>query len=179
MGLAGILFNPQGRISPAEFWRGLIILIAISVVLTVVSVYSPVAVASILGIASILLVYPIICVYGKRFHDNGRTAWLVLLVLLVYVVFSMILSAVLTPILAPEFAAFQADLQEKIVNGEVGFVEAMELGQAQASSTLVLNIVVTVVASLVTGFFVARLSSDPDENEHGMPTSGSVESNFE
>lgn len=179
MGLSGILFNPQGRISPAEFWRGLIILIAISIVLTVASVYAPIAVASVLGIASILLVYPIICVYGKRFHDNGRTAWLVLLVLLVYIVLSMIISAALMPVLAPEFAAFQADLQEKMANGEIGFVEAMEMGQAQASSTLVLNIVATVVASLATGFFVARLSSDPDENEHGMPTSGSVESNFE
>ncbi len=174
MGLSGILFNPQGRISPSEFWRGLIVLIGISIVITVVSAYSPLAVASILGIVSILLVYPIICVYGKRFHDNGRTAWLVLAVLVVYVIISMILSTVLTPILAPEFAAFQAELQEQIANGEVGFAEAMELGQAQAGNTLVLTIVVTLIASLLTGFFVARLESDPDENEHGMPTSGAA-----
>ena len=178
MGLSGILFNPQGRISPAEFWRGLIVLIGISIVLSVISVYSPVAVASILSVVSLLLVYPIICVYGKRFHDNGRTAWLVLAVLVVYIIISMILTAVLTPILASEFAAFQTELQEQIASGEVGFVEAMELAQAQAGSTLVLTIVVTLIASLLTGFFVARLSSDPDENEHGMPTGGETADTF-
>ncbi len=178
MGISGILFNPKGRISQAEFWRGLIILVGLSIVLTVISVYSPVTIASIVGFVSLLLIYPIICVYGKRLHDNGRTAWLVLVVLLVYVVISLILTSVLTPVLAPEFAAFQADLQEKIQNGEVGFVEAMELGQEQASGTLVLSIVVTLVASLTTGFFVARLESDPDENEHGLPTSGAASDPF-
>ena len=179
MGIAGILFNPQGRISQAEFWRGLILLIGLSIVLTVISVYTPVPISSIVGVASALLIYPIICVYGKRLHDNGRTAWFVLVVLLVYVVISLILTSVLTPVLAPEFAAFQADLQEKIQNGEVGFVEAMELGQEQASSTLVLSIVVTLVASLTTGFFVARLESDPDENEHGFPTGGAGAETFD
>lgn len=180
MGLGGILFNPQGRISPAEFWRGLIVLIGASILVSVVSAYAPLVVASVLGIVSIVLIYPLICVYGKRFHDNGRTAWLVIAVFVAYFVISMILTALLTPILAPEFAAFQAELQEQIANGEVGFVEGMELAQAQSGGpTLILGIVTTLIASLLTGLIVARLASDPDENEHGLPPSGVVTSAFE
>ncbi|MEO9970696.1 MAG: DUF805 domain-containing protein [Hyphomonadaceae bacterium] len=181
MDLSGILFNPRGRINPAEFWRGLIMLIGASILITVISAYSPLAVASILGIASILLIYPLICVYGKRFHDTGRTAWLVILVFIAYMAISMILTAVLTPVLAPEFAAFQTDLQEKIASGEVGFVEGMELAQAQSSGApvLVMTIVTTLIASLLTGFIVARLASDPDENEHGMPSGGVAGGTFE
>ena len=177
MGLSGILFNPQGRISPAEFWRGLIVLIGISIVITVVSAYSPLVLALTLGIVSILLIYPIICVYGKRFHDTGQTAWLVLAVLVLYFGITMALSYVLAPILAPEVEAFQTEFDEKVASG-VGFAEMMELVQAQARITLVLNIIVTLIASLLTGFFVARLESDPDENEHGMPTSGAATDTF-
>ena len=181
MGLSGILFNPQGRISPAEFWRGLIVLIGVSILITAIGAYAPLVVASILGIASVLMIYPLICVYGKRFHDTGRTAWLVIVVFIAYMVISMILSAVLTPILAPEFAAFQAELQEQIASGEVGFVEGMELAQEQSSGApvLVMTIVTTLVASLLTGFVVARLASDPDENEHGMPPGGVAGGTFE
>lgn len=178
MGLSGILFNPRGRITPAEFWRGLIVLIGLNVILSVASVYTPVAIASVLGIASLLLIYPLICVYGKRFHDNGRTAWLVLAVLVGYVIVLTVLTMVLTPILAPDVAALQLELQEKLSAGEIGIVEMMEQAQAASGgSYLVMSIISSVAASLVTGFFVARLESDPDENEHG-PATG-VGSTFE
>ena len=180
MGLSGILFNPQGRIGPGEFWRGLIVLIGLSIVMSVVSVYAPMAIAGIVSFAGILLIYPLICVYGKRFHDNGRTAWLVLVVLIGYIAASVLLTMILTPIVAPNLEAAQMELSEKMVAGEIGFAELMAESQALSGGpVLIMQILVTLVASLLAGFFVARLESDPDENEHGPPTIDSIDSAFE
>ena len=180
MGLSGILFNPQGRISPSEFWRGAIILIGASIVFGVVSAYSSIAVSSILTLASFLMIYPMICVYGKRFHDNGRTAWLVIVVFLVGGVIYLVSSSVLLPIMAPEVAAFQEELAEQAANGEIGFADIMERSREMSTDgpVLMLGIVVTLITSLLPAFFVARLESDPDENEHGMPTSGAAADTF-
>jgi len=179
MGLSGILFNPQGRISPAEFWRGLIVLIGVSIVATVLGTYGPSVLEMIFGLISILLFYPVLCVYGKRFHDAGRTAWLAVLVGIGYLIFVSLFQAFLVPMLAPEFAVFQRELTEQLENQEIGFVDYfVELGE-RSEEIVVANIISTLVGALLAGFIVARLESDPDENEHGMPTSGSVEGTFE
>ena len=179
MGWSGILFNPQGRISSAEFWRGIVILVGVYLVSTVASAYASFGLSMILGFVPILIMYPLLCVYGKRFHDSGRTAWLSVLVFFGFWTLSIIANQILVPILAPEFMVFQTELSEKFANGEVDFMEMMEQLGARASDVLVVSIISTMVAALIPAFLVGRLISDPDENEHGMPTGGSLDGTFD
>lgn len=68
MNLTHILFNPNGRIGPREFWVGVLILIAGNIVAGAIPVLGE--------LLWLGLIWVGVAVYGKRLHDGGRTAWL-------------------------------------------------------------------------------------------------------
>ena len=73
MGVGDILFKPQGRIGRKDFWIGWAIMFAANFLSAIPFV----------GIViSLGLIYVQVCVWGKRLHDMGKTAWLVLVPML-------------------------------------------------------------------------------------------------
>ena len=70
--LVGLLLTPQGRITRAPFWFGILVVIAASVALNLI----PGPVGHLVGF---VLLWPQVCINVKRLHDMGRTGWLLLI----------------------------------------------------------------------------------------------------
>jgi uncharacterized membrane protein YhaH (DUF805 family) len=71
MNWVGLLLSPQGRITRAPFWFGIMVVIAASLALNLIS--GPAG-----RLLGLLLLWPQICINVKRLHDMGRTGWLLL-----------------------------------------------------------------------------------------------------
>lgn len=173
MGLAGVLFNPNGRIGPNSFWRGIIVLIGIGIVLSLLSAY----VNPFISILGFLLIYPMICVFGKRLHDNGKTAWLAILFIIATFVVSYGLSLILNPMFGIDAAALQERASEAGASGDVS--AALAVAQEAAQAQMIPSIISSILTYGIVGFFAARLSSMPEDNHYGPPEGGSVASNDE
>ena len=86
MNLTHVLFSPNGRISPQEYWIGLLIIIGSNLFLTWLPVLG--------AIIWLGLIYVGFCVYGKRLHDAGKSAWIHALVWLIQFVLGAIVVAI-------------------------------------------------------------------------------------
>lgn len=92
--LQSLLITFEGRIGPNSLMQGTVAVFAIAIVINLLAIAIPP-----IGILAIALLYPLFCLYAKRFHDAGKPAIWTLAVLAGVFVGSMILSAILTPIL--------------------------------------------------------------------------------
>ena len=165
-----LFLQPQGRLAPIPFARGLILLTA---TLMVISVLAAVASPS-LGVLQYTLVFPYVCLFAKRLHDAGLSGWLWLAFLAGFGFFNMFLSAFLLPVLSPGAFEIQTEVQKLMETG--GFTAAFESLAERAPEYARLAVVTTIaaflIASALTGFAAFRMRSDPKPNRHGPPTSG-------
>ncbi len=168
MGLGGILFNPNGRILPGEFMRGFVIVLIIGIALQVASVF----VSPAIGFVSLVLIWCYFVLYGKRFHDAGMSAWLVLVVFVGYAILSYALTLVLTPILAADAAEMQRQLNEQAAAGTAGFGDIMAASQDIARAQLPASIATALISAAILGGGMMLLKTEPRENKHG-PVPGS------
>jgi len=169
MSISNVLFNPNGRITPNEFWRGIIMLVGAQIIISLVTGFAPVGLAIGVLFATILLVYPYICVYGKRLHDSGRSAWMFLAffcgwLLLIFFVMPVLFE----PFIGQQTAELQEDMEIVAQDGDVAAM--FEILQQQARIQFIPGTIQTVLVNAIVGFFVARLPSDPDTNQYGPPT---------
>ncbi|MEL7128544.1 MAG: DUF805 domain-containing protein [Pseudomonadota bacterium] len=162
MGIAGILFNPNGRITPNQFWRGIIVLVGLQIIFQVLANYGPAALAGIISLLGVLIVYPYLCVYGKRLHDAGKSAWWFLLFVLGYVILSII-----SLMLIPGLSEFFEEAMTFATDGDQAALDALtvEFGRRVMPQALAGMVLI----NGLLGFLVARLASDPGANEHGPP----------
>lgn len=72
-----LLTAPGGRIGRTVYWAGFIIIMALSVGLG--------ALGPIGGLFALMLVWPQICIQAKRLHDINRSAWLMLIPIVVII----------------------------------------------------------------------------------------------
>lgn len=171
-----LFLEPQGRLAPVPFARGLVLLTgAMMVITTLTAIASPN-----LGILQYALLFPYICLFGKRLHDAGLSAWLWLAFLAGFGFFSMFLSAILLPVLSPQAFAMQSEVQD--IMSKQGFSAALEWLTGRAAEYARLSAVTTVAAFLLasglTGFAAFRMRSDPKTNRHGPPTARGAAETF-
>lgn len=168
MGITGILFNPNGRIGPNSFWRGVIVTFVLSLLVTLAATYVNLAI----GMLSFLLIYPMICVYGKRLHDADKTAWLVIAVIIV----SFVISYVLTLVISPMFGIDQAALQEQsaALGAEGDLAGVMDLAQQAQRDQMIPTLLISFITTFVVAFLVAQLPSNPETNQYGPPEGGAA-----
>lgn len=168
--MIGLFFNPQGRITPGQFWVGWAILLAIGVALNFVRAYAaPSTLGPLFGVVGLAMIYPRLCVYGKRFHDAGKSAWLFLAVVGVHIVVGIILVVVLVlPDIINMFSTIQ-DLQSS--GASQGEIQAAQR-QAQeeiTAKTFIPAQIATVTVSVAIAYVVSSLRGDPEENRFGPP----------
>jgi len=87
--MGNLLLSPNGSINTAEFMRAGLILIAISVLISLVGYLMPQS-AKLLGYVSLVLIYPWAVIWIKRLRDGGKSGWMFLLYLLLYIVLMIV-----------------------------------------------------------------------------------------
>lgn len=168
MTLKTLLFSPSGRAAPRTFWRGVVVLTAVMVLVIVANAYGGVALAGIAGLVSLVMPYPYFCVYAKRLHDSGRGAGWFALFFVGYLLLEVVLQEILMPLLSPEGAALRAELQALAEAGQYG--EIFARGPDIARMTAMTSLVTLFLINFILGSLAARLHSDPDPNRFGAPT---------
>lgn len=75
----------DGRINREPFWAGVLVLIVVNVVLSFVGaflgmIFGPLSYLA--TIASLVMIYPAVALYAKRWHDQSKSGWWTLVVLI-------------------------------------------------------------------------------------------------
>jgi len=173
----GLLFSPNGRIDQPTYWQAVLILFGISAALSVVSAF----VSPMLGIIGIIFIWPWIAVHVKRFHDAGKTGWLVLAMIVLAVVVSWIANMVLTPLFGIDVAAMQREMEENmedfLSSNDPGAAMAYVMQESKRMSQVQLlpNILSTGIVTGVVGFAMSLFKTDPNDNQYGPGPGGAAE----
>lgn len=75
----------DGRINREPFWAGVLVLIGANIVLAIIggilgAIFGPLQYLA--TIASLVLIYPAVALYAKRWHDQSKSGWWTLVVLI-------------------------------------------------------------------------------------------------
>jgi len=163
MDLGRLLFSPNGRISPNEYWVGILIIIAGNVLL---------APLPFIGfVVSIGLIYVGAVVAAKRLHDAGKTGWIHL------VPWAVSLCLLGLGVVAAGGAALVPLLD---ILGQPGGWDMLESGDLDSQSTaqlisggilaaggLLLFWGLSALTWVAYIIWVGVLSADPDDNFYG------------
>ena len=173
--MTSLFFSPQGRIKGKEFWLGWVVLTLVGFALSGIQnlAFEPQDQARLLLLPlQIAMIYPWVCVYGKRFHDAGKSAWMVLVVFGVQIVITIALVIAFVipqvPLIQETFAGVQGGGQEAARE----FQESPEFQEYQAlmrDRVAIPTMIGSLTLSLVVAYVVSILKSDPDENRFGPP----------
>jgi len=171
-----LFLEPQGRLAPTPFARGLVLLTGVFMIITVLSA----VVSPSLGILQYAIVFPYICLYGKRLHDAGLSAWLWIPFMAGFGFFNMFLSAILLPVLSPQAFEVQGEIQKIMETSgfNAAFEALAERAPEYARLSAVTSVASLLLSSALVGFAAYRMRSDPKPNRHGPPTLGGPASTF-
>jgi uncharacterized membrane protein YhaH (DUF805 family) len=70
-----MLLSPEGRMRQSDFWICVLILFGVWIVSPLLHLLAP--------IIWLVLIYVWVCICSKRLHDFGKTAWLILVPIVV------------------------------------------------------------------------------------------------
>ena len=163
MSLVASMMSANGRMAPADFQKAGLVLVAISFVLGLFPLFLPLILAGVIGLLSLVLIYPWVCIWSKRLHDAGKSGWLTLVVIVVWIVLGMIANQIVSMIFGGEATRMMAAAMET-GNPDAIMQASQAASQATALPTAILNALVS-VAMIFGGN--AILQQDPQENRYG------------
>ena len=169
--MGNLLFSPNGRIGPQEFFKGMMILAVISAVITLTGLVS-FQLSQILGLVSFLLLIPLFFLLIKRSHDAGKSGWMSIVWFILWIIIFVILG-MLVNIIMP--SAAQGELEtalESVVleGGGLGDIMALtkEMGPAIAKQTAIPSALAGLVGTAIGAFVINMLNKHDDhENQFG------------
>lgn len=165
--MGNLLFSPNGRIGPSEFTKGIMIIAVISAIISLLPLVS-MSLAMIGGLVSLILLIPFFMLNIKRAHDAGKSGWMSLLHLLIYIILAVILSFVVGKFFAgsvdPE--AVQAAAEEAAAAGDIAGVMNAAAGAAKAQA------IPSAIGGLVISYLFAMVvnminKGDDHDNQYG------------
>lgn len=153
--------SPKGRLNPSDFKKSALTLIVIGVVFSIPELLGMDSLAALAGIVSFALLYPWIVIWIKRYHDGGKSGWMSLLPIIVYLMATIILmmtmlgDGFMAIIEASSTGASQADTEKM----------AEEMVEGKEMMILLANTALSAVVAL--GFNAYLISNDNHENQYG------------
>ena len=152
--------SPKGRLNPSDFKKSALTLIVIGVVFSIPELLGMDSLAALAGIVSFALLYPWIVIWIKRYHDGGKSGWMSLLPIIVYLMATIILMMTMLgdgfmAIEASSTGASQADTEKM----------AEEMVEGKEMMILLANTALSAVVAL--GFNAYLISNDDHENQYG------------
>lgn len=172
-----LFLSPNGRIDQATYWRGVIILLVISIAISAISAF----VNPFIGMLGILFIWPWIAVHVKRFHDSGKSGWLTIAIVVAAMIISLILGAILPGLFGVDMAGLQAEMQREIedITSDGDPSEMMSVmtqwTQRIAQAQLLPNLVSTAIVTGLIGVIMGAINkTDPNDNKFGPGPAGST-----
>lgn len=157
-----LLLKFEGRIGPNTLMQGAIVIMVLGLILNALSIVIP-----LIGILGWLLLYPMFCIYAKRLHDGGKPAVWTLAVLGAYIVVGIMLSVILTPMIA-------GDVMAAAMSGD----SAAMMGMGFRIKSFIVAAIGTVVTHLGVAFIVNQfVKGDPEPNAYGPPPADAASPN--
>jgi uncharacterized membrane protein YhaH (DUF805 family) len=169
-----LFLTPNGRIDQPTFWRGLIILLVISLALSAISAF----VSPFIGFASLLFIWPWIAIHVKRFHDSNKSGWLTIAIVVLVFVISFVAGLILPSLFGVDVLALQQDMQRDIENAAAGdpsvaISAAMDGAKRVAQAQLLPSLLATTISTLVAGVVMGLINkTDPNDNQYGPGPGG-------
>lgn len=168
--MGNLLFSPSGRIGPSAFFKGIMILSIVSAVITLISLVS-FNLANILGLVALVLIIPLIFMLIKRSHDAGRSGWLSVLWLILFIILYMVIASLIPSMFGgEEYAAMQTAAQEAAASGDFAEIMAVatEYGEPVAKKTAIPSAIGSLIMGAVFAFVVNMLNKqDAGDNQFG------------
>lgn len=167
--LGNLLLSPSGRIDSANFMRAAYVLIAVTFLINLLPMVS-VALGGALKLLLIVTYYCWVVLFIKRFRDGGKSAWMVLLPIVVFGIASMIIGQIVPPMFAPElYSNMQEAMIEAAAGGDFGSIMAAtmqitkEYGEPLAKKiALPSSVIFALVSFAIAWVFNAMIKHDPN-----------------
>ncbi|MDQ7018593.1 MAG: DUF805 domain-containing protein [Robiginitomaculum sp.] len=161
--MGNLYFSLKGRISPAQFQKSAIILIAINFILAMLNLVS-MSFALLSIPIGLVLAWMWLSLWSKRLHDAGKSAWMVLLVLLVNFGLSFVATRLVYMITGFDQATVAAAAQA----AGADIMGAMKASMEASRSILVPSAIAGAISTFILVFLGNMvLKSDPEENQYG------------
>jgi uncharacterized membrane protein YhaH (DUF805 family) len=171
--MGNLLFSPSGRISPADFMKGALVLIVIGAVLNILPMIS-FSLSMVFGLLGLVTLWCWIVLFIKRFHDAGKSGWMCLLPILAFLIIGFIVNGLVSSMFAGDLnAQMQQMSEEAISSGDVSSIlkQSMDLGAQVAKKTaLPLAVAGAVISYLIAYVTNMMLKSDAGDNQFGPAT---------
>jgi len=164
--MGNLLFSPSGRIGPADFMKGAYVLIAISFIMGLLPLIS--FGLSMLSIpVSLVMLYCWVALFIKRFHDGGKTGWMVFLPILAIFILGYFLNQFVSNMVAGDvMAQAQKAAEEAAAAGDIS--GAMQAGMAAAKKTAIPTAIAGAILSFIVAFgFNKWIKHDDHDNQYG------------
>ncbi|MGB3456829.1 MAG: DUF805 domain-containing protein [Litorimonas sp.] len=163
--MGNLLFSPSGRIGPGAYMKGMIVLAVISAVISIIPLVSP-GLGVILGFVSLILIIPFIFLGIKRSHDAGKSGWMVLTHILLYIGVATAVYFIMQALGLGVDPTLQASMDEAAAAGDMGAVMEMTGQVAQASA--IPSAISTLVTTVASAFLINMLNKqDMGDNQFG------------
>ncbi len=136
-----ILIGAGGKLGPMEFAQGLVAIVAVSLALSLLSLFPVIgglfALLSI--IIGLVLAFCWVCIFSKRFHDAGQSGWMTVGAVAVALVLSVVVGLVLNPVF-----------------GGGAYTDLASL-QAMGSGMILKNMITSVIINGALGYYMFKL----------------------
>ncbi|GGX62329.1 hypothetical protein GCM10011309_10370 [Litorimonas cladophorae] len=178
--MGNLLFSPSGRIGPAAFMKGMMVLAAISAIISLTGLFS-FQISQLLGYVSFLLIIPSFFLLIKRSHDAGKSGWMSIVWFLLWLVIVIVISMILGAVMPGAAEAEMKLAMEARMAGATGFGEIMEItkeitdefGPALAKQAAIPSAIASLVATGIAAFLINMFNkSDAHDNQFGPATTG-------
>ena len=171
--MGSLLFSPTGRVNSSDFMRGALILIILGFVINVLPAIS-FAIGSTLGILGLVLIWCWVVLFVKRYHDGGKTGWMSIFPIVVFLVLSFIMSGIISSVFAADLNDQLTRLtQEALSSGDSNNLLAatLKMGSEIAKKTAIPTAIAGAVISYAIAFiFNSMIKHDPQDNTYGPAT---------
>ena len=162
--MGNLLFSPSGRIGPGQFMSGVKILVIIAVAIAILPALVPALVM--LNILGLVMLWCSVVLWVKRYHDGGKSGWMCLIPIIIYIIIGGIVSTVLAGMFVDtEAIAAIADAQEQ---ADLGALMSM-MGKGGMTTT---GLIVTALAGAAVSYIIAMvfnntIKHDAHDNQFG------------
>jgi uncharacterized membrane protein YhaH (DUF805 family) len=161
-----LFLTPNGRIDQPTYWRGVLILAGVSTAITLAATYVSMAI----GLLALATAWGWIALHAKRLHDNNKSGWFMLILIVVAAISNNIFNGILVGMTGFDMAEYEREVAEASSGGDFGALMSL-MSEAQ-KATMLPNIVTLFITTGILGGIMSLFKTDANDNKYGPGPAG-------